>query len=238
MANGEITVPLGEDPEGVGIVNRTALQATVSDQAGLFQIPVKVGDTLEFSSLQFQDFTIVIDKGVVQNKKLHVFVSKAVTVLPEVVVKPYDLSGNVRVDVEIIPVAKTDLPNKSAAEIDPYEWKFPPDSIVSPRNAAMKEAVIFSGGNFANIFRDIYTSRDEITNLGREEDIDEQILLLYDDDFFKQNLDIEKENIYEFIYFAEDHGLTSAMLKPENEMQLIEFLVAQSQKYKQRKAEN
>jgi hypothetical protein len=170
--------------------------------------------------------------------QLNVFVSEAVTTLPEVVVSPYDLSGNVRVDVEIIPVVDTELPTKSAAEINPYEYTFRPDSLVSPPNAAMRSGMIYSGMNFANIFRNIFTSRNVMTTVGGEEDIDDQVLQLHEDEFFKEQLNIPQENIHEFIYFAEDNGLTPQMLKPENEMQLIEFLVAQSQKYKQRKAES
>lgn len=235
LINGTIKVPVGEDPQGISVVNATAMRATISNEAGLFQIRAAEGDTLQFSALQFQDFSVIIDKGVIDSRELNVFISEAVTELPEVVVTPYDLSGNVRVDVQIIPTSDLDLPTKSAAEIDPYEWEFPPDSLVSPPNAAMRSSMMLNGANFANIFRNILKSR-EVINIEESEELEEQILLLYDDDFFNQNLNIKKENIREFIYYAEDHGLTKAMLKPKNEMKLIEFLVAQSQNYKEMKA--
>ncbi|MFD0976381.1 hypothetical protein [Salinimicrobium gaetbulicola] len=235
LINGTIKVPAGEDPQGISIVNSTAMRATISNEAGLFQIRAAEGDTLSFSSLQFQDFSVIIDEGVITTRELNVFVSEAVTELPEVVVTPYDLSGNVRVDVQIIPTSDLDLPNKSAAEIDPYEWEFPPDSLVSPPNAAMRTSMMVNGANFANIFRNILKSR-EVINIEESEELEDEILLLYDDDFFNENLNIKKENIKEFIYFAEDNGLTKAMLKPKNEMKLIEFLVVQSQRYKEIKA--
>lgn len=233
--NGKITPPVGESAEGISVINRTAKRATISNEQGLFRIRVKTGDTLHFSALQFQDFSVLIDDGVVQKRQLNVFISEAVTELPEVVVTPYDLSGNVEVDVRIIPVVETDLPTQSAAEINPYEYTFRPDSLVSPANAAMRESMIHSGANFANIFRNIFTSRNVTTNVGGNDDLDDQILQLYDDEFFLDQLNIERGNIHEFIYFAEDNGLSKAMLEPDNEMDLIEFLVAQSQKYKQMK---
>jgi hypothetical protein len=100
----------------------------------------------------------------------------------------------------------------------------------------MRSGMIYSGMNFANIFRNIFTSRDVMTTVGEEEELEDQVLLLYEDDFFMEQLNISEDNIREFIYFAEDNGLTSDMLEPDNEMLLVEFLVAQSQKYKQRKA--
>lgn len=237
MINGTIKVPVGEDPQGISVVNSTAMRATISNEAGLFQMLVAVGDTLAFSSLQFQDFSVIIDEGVVNSRKLNVFVSEAVTELPEVVVTPYDLSGNVNVDVQIIPTEDLDLPTKSAAELNPYEYEFRPDSLVSPANAAMRTSFMQDGLNIANIFRKIFITRDVHADVKESQEVEEQILLLYDDEFYQEYLDIEKENIHEFIYFAEDNGLTKTMLEPQNEMQLIEFLIVQSRRYKQIKNE-
>ena len=236
LVNGEITVPVGEDPDGIAVVNNTAMRATVADESGTFQLRMAKGDTLNFSSLQFQDFTVIIDDGVIKSRKLHVFISESVTELPEVVVTPYDLSGNVRVDVQIIPKAEMDLPTRTAAEINPYDHAFRPDSLVSPPNPAMRTSMIYSGANLANIFRNIFTPKNALTDLNRDDELDEKLLELRDDSFYKEQLNLEQDELKEFIYYAEDHGLTSEMLKPENEMQLIEFLVAQSQNFKQMKA--
>lgn len=237
MINGEIKVPAGEDPQGISVINITALRATISNEAGLFQITVAEGDTLKFASLQFQDFSVIVDEGVINTRQLNVFVSEAVTVLPEVVVTPYDLSGNVQVDVQIIPTKDIDLPAKSAAEVNPYEWEFRPDSLTSPANAAMRTSMIYDGANFANIFRHIVSPRGVITNVDREERLEEKLLELRDDDFYKDQLNIRDDHLKEFVYFAADTGLTKEMLKPENEMQLIEFLVARSVEFNQMKAD-
>ena len=235
--SGKINPPEGESAQGISILNISALEATVSDRDGLFEIPAAVGDTLQFKSLQFQDFSVVVDQGVMDTGSLNVFISEAVTELPEVVVTPYDLTGNVRVDVAIIPVQPAPLPTQTAAEINPYEWDFRPDSLSSPPNAAMRDAMIYSGGNLASIFRNIFTPRNVLTEVGKEEELDEQIRLLYDDDFFEKHLNIKEENIHEFIYFAQDNGLIADMLQEEQEMELIEFLVEQSFRFRARMAD-
>ena len=48
LVNGEITVPVGEDPDGIAVVNNTAMRATVADDAGRFQLRMAAGDTLSF----------------------------------------------------------------------------------------------------------------------------------------------------------------------------------------------
>lgn len=233
--NGNVTPPMGESAEGITVVNRTAKSATIVNGDGEFTLNVRAGDTLHFSAVQFQNFSVVVDNGVVENRQLNVFLSEAVNELPEVVVTPYDLSGNVEVDVKIIPVVEAELPTQTAAEINPYEYTFRPDSLVSPGNAAMRSGMIHSGMNFANIFRNIFTSRDIMTTADGRNDVDDQIQQLYRDKFFIDQLNIAEENIQEFISFAEDNGLTSQMLQPENEMLLIEFLISQSEAYKERK---
>lgn len=234
MIEGNINVPEGETPEGIAVINITGQSATVSNEEGYFDLQVTAGDTLRFSSLQFQDFSVIVDEGVIEQKELNVFVSEAVNVLPEVVVTPYDLSGNVRVDVEIIPAVTVDLPDQSAAEINPYEWEFAPDPLVSPPNAAMRFATIYSGNAFdmANIFRHIFTTRDVINDLDLDEDLEEQLKELREDDFFEEHLNIKEENIEEFIVYAAEHGLTPEMLDPDNELILIDFLVARSFDFK------
>mgnify|MGYP005838176503 CR=1 FL=1 len=74
-----------------------------------------------------------------------------------------------------------------------------------------------------------------MTTADGRNDVDEQIQQLYRDEFFIDQLNIAEENIQEFISFAEDNGLTSQMLQPENEMLLIEFLISQSEAYRERK---
>jgi hypothetical protein len=53
---------------------------------------------------------------------------------------------------------------------------------------------------------------------------------IYAEDFFTDNLKIEKQLINDFIFYADDHGLTKEMAKG-NALGLIEFLIEQSKNY-------
>lgn len=232
IIQGNITVPPGDDPEGITIYNKTTNRGTVSQDDGTFLIAVALNDTLSFSAVQFQEFSVIIDQGVIDSGKLNIVINESINQLAEVVVKPYDLSGNVAVDVKRIPIASTALPDITASEINEMERQFKPDQLSVPENAAMPDRFMKNGLNIANIFRLIFSKENEEL---QSKDIDDQILLLYDDEFFKEYLNIKKENIHEFIDFAEDNGLSKAMLKEGNELDLVEFLIAESKVYKSRK---
>lgn len=236
MIDGKITVPVGDDPEGITIFNISSNQGTISMDDGTFRIPVAVGDELTFSALQFQEFKVVIDQRVMEAEELNVFISEAVTELPEVSVGEPDLSGNIEVDVNRIPVEEANLPDVTAAEINDHEWNFRPDEQTTPENAAMQASLMEDGMNFANIFRGIYSRRLAAIN-SSSEPVEEDMRRLYDDDFFQEHLDIKQENIHDFILYAEENGLTTEMVEEGNELDLIEFLVDQSRQYKNQAGE-
>ena len=230
IVEGKVSVPPGDDPEGITIINTTTNRGTVSEADGEFRLEVGVGDIIVFSALQFQDFTVVIDHNVIEAKQLNVFVTEATTELPEVVVSPINLSGNVEVDVKRIPGPEGDLPYFSLEEIYNASLTMAPGPLTTPENAAMRDSFIQNGLNFANIFRAIFSPKE----VGEEdrEPLDEELRQLYDDEFFREHLNIDRSQINDFVYYAENHGLSEEMLREGRELELIEFLINQSRHFK------
>lgn len=230
LVDGKISVPPGDDPEGITIINTTINRGTVSQAEGEFQLLVTVGDIVVFSALQFQDFTVVIDENVIEARQLNVFITEATTELPEVVVSPIDLTGNVEVDVARIPEMEANLPYFSLEEIYNASLSMKPGTQSTPENAIMRDRFIENGLTFANIFREVWPygeSGDEDPEV-----LDEELRQLYDDEFFREYLDIDRSRINDFVYYAEEHGLTEEMLEEGRELELVEFLVNQSRQFK------
>lgn len=243
LISGTIEVPLGDDPQGISIFNLNSNRLSVTDSFGQFSIEVTVNDSLRVSALQFQEFTVIIDQGVINSKTLNIYVSEAVSRLPEIVVTPYDLSGNINVDLNRLKTVK--LPtNLTAANVQNIylESDVSPDFQTRPFNTAlaMSKTRLVNGLDFINIYKELLISKrmkDVRDPYGKSlnGDIDDNIRKIYNDDFFRENLNIELENINEFIYFADDNGLTEQMLKAGNELDLIDFLIEQSKKYKKQR---
>lgn len=230
MVNGKINVPIGDEPEGITIINTTTNRGAVSDAEGDFTIAVAIGDVIKFSALQFQEFSIIVDRNVIESRQLNVFVSESATELPEVVISSVDLSGNVRVDVNRIPDSAANIPELTPEAVYNASLELKPGELSTPENAAMPDRFMEYGLNFANIFRAIISSRE--TGDADFEPLPAQIRELYDDEFFREHLNIERARINDFILYAEDNGLTKKMLKEGNELELIEFLILQSKEFK------
>lgn len=244
--SGSIQVPVGDESGGIIVYNLNTEVFTLTNSEGEFSIAVKLNDSLRISAAQFQEFIVVIDQGVIQSGELNIYLNEIINLLPEVVVSPYDLSGNVRVDAARLPAVK--LPeNYTAAEVQNtyFSSETGPSYLSPPKNTAlaMSQTRLVNGINFVNIFKEllIASKKDEIRDPYSDRpnaDIDTEIRQMYNDEFFQENLNIDLEYINDFIYFADDSGLEEEMLRKGNELDLIEFLVEQSKQYKKQRSGN
>ncbi|NNE75444.1 MAG: hypothetical protein HKN31_00020, partial [Pricia sp.] len=105
------------DVAATHVLNTTTRRATITDNTGFFAIPAKLNDTLVFSAVQYKRKEIVVTLSVLESKLLLIPLEEALTELDEVVVTPYNLSGNISTDLKslvIEPVVTTStlgLPN-------------------------------------------------------------------------------------------------------------------------------
>ena len=237
MVDGHISVPSGDDVEGIIVYNLTTKKGTITDKKGDFKIDIKTNDKVQVKGMQYQKFVVLIDEGVIKNRTLNVFLNISVNFLEEVVVKPYDLLGNVSTDVKKINVSESgigEVAKLTSARINDVDYDWTPDELSELENKVFLENRMINGLNFVNLFKVVFQDNDTKKNENLV-DIDQKIRKIYKDEFFKTNLDLEMNQINDFIFFAEENGLTKTFLEEGNELNLIEFLVTQSKVYKERK---
>ncbi|WP_121667103.1 carboxypeptidase-like regulatory domain-containing protein [Mesonia aquimarina] len=231
LIQGKVNVEANASADGINVYNLNSLEGTITNEYGEFMIPVKLNDKLIFSALQYQEFTVIIDKSVIENKRLSVTINEAINELDEVTVRPYNLSGDVNVDVRKIRTTDFNEINESSEEmVETFGYEMRPDKYSAVENDAIDKSYLTNGLNFANIFRAIFNEDSEEPK--HVDDIDVGVRKMYNDEFFKDNFDIKRENINEFIFYAEENGLTSEMLQKGNELKLIDFLLEKSKTYK------
>lgn len=243
--NGSIEVPAGEDPQGISVFNMNSLEGTISNSEGKFTISVAEGDSIKVFAVQFQEFLVVIDKRVLETEKMNIYVTELVNRLPEVLVSPYDLTGALNVDIEKLEVIQmpvnidVGIPDGEYANVENVV-----DFGKAPKNQALafSQTRLVNGINFVNLFKLLLISnkKNDISNpySNPHKEIDTELRLLYNDQFFKDNFKIEFENISDFILYADRNGLDEEMLRKGNELDLIDFLMEQSKKYKKEMSKN
>lgn len=229
---GEVVVPLDGEASQIEVINLNTKKGTVTNEYGQFGISVKEGDRLRFEAVQYQNFTVIVDKNIVENKKLTIKINDEINTLDEVIVRPYDLQGNIEVDAKKV---KTDFYQAPDAEtvINEYERETPyVRSQTITENYTTEQRFIKDGLNIANIFREILSSKEVSEDKKLPRNVDVLVRKMYKDSFFKEYLDIPEDNINRFIFYVENNGLTKKMLLKDNELDLVSFLIEKSQDFK------
>ncbi|MEX0274819.1 MAG: hypothetical protein AB3N16_10615, partial [Flavobacteriaceae bacterium] len=114
---GQIHSTSGTDVSAIHILNTSIKKATISDARGFFDIRASVGDTLIFSAIQFKRKEVVISEDMLESKMLLVPMEDALTELDEVVVTPYNLTGDMGRDANrlnitpVVTATSLGLPN-------------------------------------------------------------------------------------------------------------------------------
>ncbi|MBP2832146.1 carboxypeptidase-like regulatory domain-containing protein [Aquimarina sp. U1-2] len=236
MIDGKISAPIGDDVEGVVVYNRSTDKGTITNSDGRFKLSVGVNDRLEVVAMQYQHFIVLVDKGIIDSKKLNIFLNESVNQLDEVVVTPYDLNGNVTVDVQKIGFKESGLgevAGQTSVVINDTDYDFRPDELSPVTNTVFLEDRMINGLNFVNLFKVVFKDKDEAKKKNHASDIDVRVRNMYKDDFFKNYLALDIDQINDFIFFAENNGLSTTYFETGKELDLLQFLVVQSKLYKQ-----
>ena len=241
LIEGFITAPADEDVEGVSIYNKSTQKGTVTNDRGEFKLEVGVHDRVLVTALQFQSFTVIVDKGVIDSETMKIYLNPAINQLEEVIVRPYDLSGNIVADVNRVKTYTFTPKMDLSYEALNFEYEFTADAQTKVDGNAAEEALnnegVKDGVNLKNLIGLLFPKDIEI-NLVKNKSIEDRIQISrtlrqrFSNAYIFETFGISKEKANDFLYFAEEGGLTGTMLKAENEMKLLDYMYKQSELYK------
>ena len=199
------------------ILNTNSEQATITDDNGEFAIEVKLGDELIISSVQYEIRALIITKEILQRNRLVVDVNEKIQALDEVVVSPTR------------PEKFLDLQEEEFKKFD-----YTSDKSTRVENEILRKNQLYEGVDFVNIFKLMYKalrkkeSDDGSASTYAPSDVIRQI---YPDAFFTEKLNVSQDQIGLFLEFIDDRLEAKDLLKKENEFQLMDFLIKQSEKF-------
>ena len=235
--SGKIVVDTNE-LEGITIYNTSAKKGTLADENGMFKLNVALNDIIEFRALQFQDFTVIIDKNIVKTKSMTVFLVEKINKLDEIVILPYDLTGNLLIDIESVKTFNPDLDAIYFGLANMNEYEFPDDYKSKVVNVAMPGTGnnIPYGLNVIGIvdlfLRPIFNSKKnkDVEVMGTE-DSNKVFTDLYSTKFLVENFNIPKDKVDAFVAYVEEQGIDYSLLSSGKEFQFLEFISVKSKEF-------
>lgn len=222
------------DVEGVTVFNRTTSKGTTTDQYGDFTLLMGEGDVLEISALQFASVTFPVAKETMVSGVLKIWLTEEVNSLNEVYVFSSELTGNLGVDVDSVKVMRIDpLGNLTLGDI--RNMNFPEDHLTKVDNFITRQGQYYNGVDFPALLSVFFKKESkplpknqEIENTDNIHDLSDK----YTQAFITQQFHIPPSQIESFYSYCYENGFDSELLKDENEVYLIEYMVKMSEKYR------
>ena len=232
---GKVVDSLGS-VQNVTVLNLNSIKGTSSDDEGMFEIPVRVGDTVRFSSIQHKTQKIYIDKKTSSLKRVPIFLTIQTTLLDEFELIKHDLSGFLGVDNKKTPKNPQALLLASTMDFSQINWnaRTNDDYIDNRVRPPMVNTVpnLFSGVGVGISMP--YKSSEKLWALRREialkKAIPSKILAEFGEDFFFQKLQIPKENYHHFLEYCNPLGIEKLFAEGHN-FEVLIILQEQSKSY-------
>lgn len=215
------------DVAATHVLNNTSNQATITNIDGYFSLPVQLNDTLIFSAVQFKKKEFIVTQAVLVQKSLIVFLDDALTELEEVVVTPYNLTGNLNDDVdnldigEVVSASSLGLPNANVKPLMQSE-RLLREASFGPLTLGTFTSVPF------NPIINAITGRTKMLKkrVARDKKYARTVRVrkLYSDSLFINDLKIPKLKIEDFMWFCEIDDEFQTTVDSHDHLKIWEFL--------------
>lgn len=207
----------------ITIHNLRSNKGAITQGNGIFDLAVKHGDSIRFSSLEYINRIIVVSNYHIKNKIVYVYVEPKINELNEVF-----LDKKIRLDFKNLYTVKN-----MKLDIDEIDLRKPPDieKLTSPIQGY--------GINFIEIFslltqkvqKKIKNKKRDKNALFKHEEkakiiFLENIIDLYGEDYLQEQLKIPAHKSHLFIDFCNDEGLSN--LYRSESIDILDFLIKQS----------
>jgi len=100
VVNAQTDLPL----ESVHVINLNKVIGTITNSKGEFAITASVNDTIYFSYLGFKSQKIRVTNDMFRFKDTRIAMTELAYALEEVIVRPYELTGFLEIDVKNLPI--------------------------------------------------------------------------------------------------------------------------------------
>lgn len=234
------------DVEAVTVRNISSNLIAKTDIDGKFSIRARATDTLFFESQSFISQRYILSQKDFWKEELEIRLHVKITELDELIITPYTLSGNLTEDTKRIQVYGDGFALIDAKKIMHYEDDV---RMGAPINTAMPNVFAPTGVNLLGLVvvglvnlvgvktnpkknsERVFEER-RIKNL-QSKSYSDHLFERFSHSFFVETLKIKNEDIPLFMGFSELNVYDlSPLLKPENELKLIDYLIQKAAEFK------
>ena len=212
IVNAQTDAPL----ESVHVVNLNKVIGTITNEKGEFTIPATVNDTIYFTFLGFKPQKVRVTNDMFKFKDTKITLTELAYALEEVVVRPYQLTGFLEIDVKNLPL-NDGFQYRISGLSRGYE--------AGSRNPSAVTKVLGAILNPADLLRNLFGKRPNQMKKLRKIQQDDQISDLLASKFDRQTitelLQIEKMDIDDILTNC---NYSKSFIATANDLQILEAI--------------
>ncbi len=240
ILQGRVTSP-DKDVIGVVVQNTTTKDAVITNLEGYFSIRVRVNDTLVFSAVHFLKKSLPVTEALYRSNFIEVPMQEFVNQLKEVVVRPYDLTGDLSKDIDLVTLEKDvsaealKLPNAHQSIPTQSERRLQEASSMSVMGGG---GIGGAGGALSlNPIINAITGRTKMlknrVKIEKAYAQTQQVQSFYADSLFLTTLKIPLEKIDDFMYFCEVDEKFQAAIASQDKLRIWDVMLQKSRAYRE-----
>lgn len=217
------------DVAATNVLNITINRGTITDIDGFFKITANVNDTLVFSAVQFLKKEVLVTKEMLQQDLLKITLEDALTELDEVVVTPYNLTGDITKDLDLITIDA--VVTSSTLGL--------PNAYVKPVSKAERELFAATANPFMSFdpLINAITGRTKMLKkrVARNKlySRTEQVKGFYADSLFRIDLKIPEDKIDDLLYFCEVDAAFQVAVDTRDRLKIWDYIRKKSLVYRE-----
>ncbi|MEM9076519.1 MAG: carboxypeptidase-like regulatory domain-containing protein [Bacteroidota bacterium] len=229
VVEGEITAKVinaqsGFTMESVHVINLNKVVGTITNQEGRFTIPAAVNDTLYLSFLGFKSQKVRVTNDMFKFEGTEIALTELAYALEEVIVRPYQLTGYLEIDVKNLPI------NNS------YQYSIsglPTSYEAGSKNPSAVTKVLGAILNPADLLRNLFGKKPrqlrKLRQMKEDEDIRNLLASKFDRETLTELLQLEKMDIDDIL---SNCNYSKSFISTANDLQILDAISSCYEEYK------
>lgn len=220
VVNAQTEFPL----ESVHVINLNQVKGTITDQKGKFTIPAAVNDTLYFSYLGFKTQKVRVTNDMIRFGDTKIALTELAYALEEVIVRPYQLTGYLEIDVKNLPINNA------------YQYSIsglPTSYEAGNKNPSAVTKVLGAILNPADLLRNLFGKKPKqmrkLRQIKEDDNIRDLLASKFDRETLMELLQLEKVDIEDIL---NNCSYSKSFIRTANDLQILDAISSCYEEYK------
>ena len=220
VVNAQSEAPL----ESVHVVNLNQVIGTITNEKGEFSITAAVNDTLYFSYLGFKSQRIRVTNDMFKFEGTQIALTELAYALEEVIVRPYQLTGYLEIDVKNLPINNGYQYSISGLNAS-YEG--------GNKNSSAVTKVLGAILNPADLLRNLFGKKPaqlrKLRQMREDDEIRNLLASKFDRELLTEFLQLEKVDIQDIL---NNCNYSKSFITTANDLQILDAISSCYEEYK------